>query len=352
MQRILLFLVLLFLGQTVSAQDYQFSQFFASPLTLNPALTGLFPGRYRVAINHRSQWGQSLETPFSTSAFAADFHYYVNPNKRRYSDAFGVGVLFVSDRVTEINFNTNQMMLGGAYHKSLDAKNESILSLGVQVGVVQRNISYDQLTFEDEFDGTTGYAGGTTGEELPANNFAFGDYQLGLSYSYSPRRSTAIFLGVALHHVGEPEQSFFEEITQGEEIEVSNLLHRRYSAYFNLRIPAGRNLEISPRIYYRQQGPHATANAGTNLRFLINDTNGTAFHLGAWARPARSQETYTLDSATGLVGLEISNFLLGLSYDVGLNSQQVNRRHQGAFELSISYLGQSEEDEAVPCPKF
>jgi hypothetical protein len=40
----------------VSAQDPNFSQFFASPLTLNPALTGKFDGVYRVAGNYRNQW--------------------------------------------------------------------------------------------------------------------------------------------------------------------------------------------------------------------------------------------------------------------------------------------------------
>ena len=33
---------------TTYGQDRLFSQFYASPLTLNPALTGAFEGRYRV----------------------------------------------------------------------------------------------------------------------------------------------------------------------------------------------------------------------------------------------------------------------------------------------------------------
>ncbi|HNA97235.1 MAG TPA: type IX secretion system membrane protein PorP/SprF, partial [Chitinophagaceae bacterium] len=39
-----------------NAQDPNFSQFFASPLTLNPALTGKFDGTFRVAGNFRNQW--------------------------------------------------------------------------------------------------------------------------------------------------------------------------------------------------------------------------------------------------------------------------------------------------------
>ena len=40
------------LVSTVNAQDPNFSQFFASPLTLNPALTGKFDGTFRVAGNY------------------------------------------------------------------------------------------------------------------------------------------------------------------------------------------------------------------------------------------------------------------------------------------------------------
>ena len=334
------------------AQDYHFSQFFAAPLTLNPALTGIFSGNYRVALSHRSQWGQVLETPFTTTAFSADFRYYINPKKRRYKDAFGVGVNFASDRLSEFNYSVNQIMLGGAFHKSLDPRNNQTLSLGFQFGVVQRNVSYDQLSFEDTFDGTSTYIDGATAEELPANNYAFGDFQLGVNYAYAPKNKAAIFLGGAVHHFNRPEQSFYEEITQGEEIEVTLLLNRRYSAYANFQLPLARGSTISPRVYAFVQGPHVVTNAGSNLRFLLNDTNGAALHLGAYLRGVGNADNFGVDSAVGMFGFEINSFLLGLSYDAGLNGLQTNPRHRGAFEINLAYLGKSNDDEAVPCPKF
>jgi type IX secretion system PorP/SprF family membrane protein len=334
------------------AQDYHFSQFFSSPLSLNPALTGLFPGNYRVALTNRSQWAQSLETPFSTTAFSADFSYYVNPKKRQYKDAFGVGVIFASDRLPEINYSVNQIMLGGAFHKSLDPKNNQTLSVGFQYGVVQRNVSYDQLSFEDSFDGTSTYVDGLTGEELPGNNYAFGDFQLGLNYAYAPRNRTSVFVGAAMHHVNEPEQSFYYEATRGEDIEVTNTLDRRYSFYINFEIPVGRGISLSPRVFTFMQGPHLVTNAGSNIRFLVDESNGSALHIGAYVRTVGNESSFGVDSGVGMVGLEINNFMVGVSYDAGLNSLHTNRRHQGAFELNIAYLGKSNDDEAVPCPKF
>ncbi len=334
------------------AQDQHFSQYFASPLTLNPALTGLYDGRYRMSFIYRDQWRRSLDNPYSTFSGAADFRYAVNPRKRAYKDAFGVGVLFYSDRIAEINFSTNQFMLSAAYHKSLSKNNEHTLSLGLQFGIAQRNVSYDQLTFEDEFNGTTGYNLGTTGERLPENNFAFGDYQIGLNYAFVPKKGAAIYAGAAMHHVGEPEQSFFFEATQDDDVQVTSTLFRKYSAYVNFRLPVGRDLQVSPRALVYSQGEHLSFVAGSNLRVLMNANNGTAVHFGAWARPTKGIDGFMMDSAIGFFGLEMGGVLLGMSYDIGIHPVNTNYRHRGAFELSVAYLGQQEELDAVLCPKF
>lgn len=352
MKHFLTLITILGLSLSCTGQDHQFSQFFSTPLGLNPALTGLFQGRYRVSLANRSQWGQVLETPYQTTAFASDFHFFVNPKKRRYKDAFGAGVQFVSDRVTEFNYSVNQMMVSGAFHKSLDPRNNQSLSLGFQLGVVQRNVSYDQLTFEDAFDGTSTFITGGSGEDLPANNYAFGDYQIGLNYSYAPLNATTYLIGAAVHHVGQPEQSFFAEATRGDEIQVTNVLDRRYSIYSNLGLYISREVTVSPRVYAFTQGPHSMVNAGSSIRFLFNDSSGAALHLGAYLRGVGNDTGFGLDSAIGQLGLELANFLVGFSYDASINGLRTNPRHRGAFELNVAYLGKGDDDDAVPCPTF
>ena len=93
-------------------------------------------------------------------------------------------------------------------------------------------------------------------------------------------------------------------------------------------------------------------NAGTNIRFLVNDIRGMALHIGGWARPVRdATNTVGLDAVVGMVGIEYDNFLLGISYDVHLNQLNLNRNGQGALEVSIAYLGEY-ENETIQCPKF
>src|SRR5215469_6509866 len=72
------------------AQDPGFSQFFASPLTLNPALTGKFNGVVRVAGNYRNQW-PAINNAFITSTIAVDAPILVG--KLPENDTWGIGVM-------------------------------------------------------------------------------------------------------------------------------------------------------------------------------------------------------------------------------------------------------------------
>ena len=51
---LLTFALLFFIS--LNAQDIHFSQFYASPLTLNPAMTGFVNGDCRAGVIYRNQW--------------------------------------------------------------------------------------------------------------------------------------------------------------------------------------------------------------------------------------------------------------------------------------------------------
>ncbi|MEL7221342.1 MAG: PorP/SprF family type IX secretion system membrane protein [Bacteroidota bacterium] len=342
-----------FLVGSIFAQDQHFSQFYASPLTLNPALTGALEGKYRVSMIYRDQWRNALDNPYQTYSAAADFRYKLRQYKKRYRDAFGVGVVFYNDKVNEINFSTNQIMLSSAFHKALNPESNQFLSLGVQLGMVQRNINYDQLSFDDQFNGTDLFSD-PTAEAFPENNFAFSDFQVGLHYSYAPRGKAGVFAGLAMHHILEPEISFFyRELPDDDKDErLSQTLYRKYSGHFNLRLPLGDKVLFQPRAQFASQGPHFSMNVGASFRFLANEISGTAIHLGSWFRPARNvNKDWGTDAVVAMIGIEHENFLLGFSYDISAQQLGINSRNQNSFEISVAYLGEY-EDETVLCPKF
>ena len=351
MKQALLSSIFFFLFLSISsAQDFHFTQFYASPINLNPALTGTISGKYRLSAIYRSQWGNVLETPRSTYSGAADFRFPIQKFKQRYRDAAGLGILFNSDNFGFTGVTNNQMFLSGAFHKSLNASNDQFLTIGGQFGIAQVNVNYSDLSFQDQFNGRDGYTFGTF-EILPENNFAYTDFNVGINYSYAPEEGLRLFVGAAMSHILTPQVSFFFN-EEEEETSYSNTLFRKYTVNLSLDLPLSENIYLSPRLLAQFQGPHLATTAGTNFRFLLNEASGTALHLGGWVRlVGNDDDSISPETAVILLGIEYSNLIFGFSYDMNLDDLSTTRIGQGAFEFSVAYLG-AFENEIVVCPKF
>jgi hypothetical protein len=71
LKNIYLLIFVLHIQLHLFAQDPHYSQFFASPLTLNPANTGNFNGSLRVATNIRNQLSE-FQNAYSTKTISLD----------------------------------------------------------------------------------------------------------------------------------------------------------------------------------------------------------------------------------------------------------------------------------------
>ncbi len=78
MNRILLSLWIFFVFCTLSlsGQDIHHSQFYTSPLNLNPGLTGVFNGDQRLSLNYRRQWFVEDIVRYMTVAGSFDMKFY------------------------------------------------------------------------------------------------------------------------------------------------------------------------------------------------------------------------------------------------------------------------------------
>ena len=339
------------LTASLHAQDQHFSQFYAAPLTFNPALTGAFNGRYRLGIIYRDQWRRVLDYPNVSYAGSVDLRFGLSSRRKRVRDAVGGGVVFYSDKFSGLGFSTNQIAVSGAFHKSLSNRGDQFLSLGFQAGIAQRNINYENISFEDQFSG--GGFDDPTAEVLPENNFSYGDFAVGLNYAVAPAGRTALYAGVAIHHILEPQVSFYFDPDEDDpDRNGDNRLLRKYTAHLTLQIPLSQGVQLLPRGLFYLQGPHMALTGGANFRFVLNDINGIALHVGAAVRPVRDEvSNLQLESAIGMAGIEFKNFLFGFSYDANLDDVAVMGNRRNAFEISIAYLGDY-DTETVLCPKF
>lgn len=335
-------LIICFYSIASIAQDKHFSQFYSNPMSMNPAMSGLFDGRYRIGVNYRDQGRGSLDFPFRTFAGSFDLKFEI-PRQSQYKDYYGIGLLFYTDRVSGFEFNTTNLGISAAYHKALNPESNQYLSLGFQGGVVQRTVNYDNFIFQDQFNGTTGFTYNTR-EPLPDNTRAFGDYSVGLQYTSAPSNKLSYYIGATLQHIGAPR------ITLKEYSNVANSkLYRLYSGYVGVNIPVGYNLQLAPKLYVASQGPHLEMVGGNNFRFLLADK--TALITGPWVRFVKNDKStnpYSFSDFIGLVGIEYNKIVVSVSYDYSFTAY---RNKFGAMELSISYIGSYDDDDDF-CPRF
>src|SRR5690606_28216911 len=140
MKKLLLFCCTWVLIFAVKAQDFHYSQFYAAPLYLNPALTGSTEFS-RVGVNYRKQW-PGLAQDFS--AYSAYFDHYS-------FDLDSVMVVAVNSfRESNMNISSNDVSLFYSYN--LQLAEAWAFRFGGQASWVQRYATLDNLIFGDQID--------------------------------------------------------------------------------------------------------------------------------------------------------------------------------------------------------
>ena len=350
--RILFAILGLILSCSAISQDSQFSQFYANPQYLNPALTGSHSGTYRVNVNYRDQWDGALNTPFSTTSVGGDVKYDIrSPGSfRTGNDLVALGIQFFSDRVGLLNYNTTQLSLFGAYHKLLDKETIQYLSVGLQLGIAQRGISITNLTFQDEFNGVDQF-NFPTQEILPANSQVAPDVSVGLHYSITPKKNNSYYFGVAYQHLNQPNISFFDrDLITTQDFEAFNL-DARFTAHASASFPIGPGTSIEPRTIFLSQGQSQSAVFGANLRYELVDSEEFSTHLGFWMRSSRSLSTWQPTDFIVSAGIGKNGLLVGLSYDANVRNLTGTTLGTNTIELSVTYIGNHENGNKF-CPEF
>src|SRR5664279_1851683 len=189
---------LLLMSFFANAQDPHFSQFFASPLTLNPALTGKFDGTLRVAGNYRNQW-PAFNNVYTTSTLSVDFG--ILKNKLPDFDTWGVGILALTDKAGSGVLTNNYIGLSTSYHKALDEDGFQQLGIGFQGMYGQKQLNTGKLLFEDQLT-PFGFTGVT--QEIFNNNnlnIKYLDVNAGLMYSSSTNEQNNFYIGASMYHI-------------------------------------------------------------------------------------------------------------------------------------------------------
>jgi type IX secretion system PorP/SprF family membrane protein len=330
------------------AQDKLFTQACAHPVDLNPALSGAIEGRYRITIAYRDQWRSLIESQYTTIGIYGDIK--IIPEKRS-DDFFGAGFSLIADRTAIYNVNQNILSLYGSYHKSLNKSKRQYLSAGLNMGVAQRNINYEEIYFNDQFNGLDQYSLGTA-EILPSNNFAFLDIGLGVTYMSELSDYSSLSFGVSVDHLPGSSISFYNHSIY-QDIEYPDAkIERKMTLFLSMELASNETVSVLPRIYWQKEGPHQMLSAAALVKFDLTNYDNQALHLGGGMRFNQTATSSLSPSAYYLMtAYEMEGLLIGLSHDFNATSLGSQSPGKGAFELSISFTGLY-ENESNMCPTF
>lgn len=327
------------LSVSASAQDWHWSQFYYSPMTQNPALTGNMTGTARVGLNYRSQWG-SISAPnvYSTPSVWADFQMM---RGRFRGNSMGAGLLVLNDVAGDANLSTMHVVGSLSYHQSLDGTNNYHLSFGIQGGITQKGIDPGKLFFGNQFTGK-GFDNTIYSNENLITTTIYPEIAMGVAFSGQLNRYSQINFGIGAFHLNKPNESLKASVTLNE-------LYTKYVMHGGGTFGFNNKIYIFPALEYEYQGPsqEALGGMGIGMNFTENKRKvGTVIYVGAFAR-------YN-DAAIATIGMITKSLKCGVSYDITTSTLANPTNGQGGFEIAIIYnnLVQAKTMRKTYCPKF
>lgn len=327
----------------ISAQDIHFSQFYMSPLNLNPAMTGVMNCNHRVAINYRNQWASILnQNAFNTFSASYDQRIAVG----RY-DYFGLGGTVWADKAGSLGFSTVQPRLSGSYAKKMGGyrRKAHYLSFGADLGFSNRNLNVLNAQWGSQHDGAGGFNPNLPQEIVDNPNFWFADMSAGLLWFSVFDEFNNFYIGGAFSHLNRANVSFLRENVP---------LYNKITLHAGGEFTIADRTSLLPGIVTFLQGPSFQVNGGTSFKFLLGNSRrySQAFQLGAWARLSNRLDSKHLDAIILSTRFDYEQFTIGFSYDVNTSNLRAATNGNGAFEFSLLYKVCGPERRGVYCPNF
>jgi type IX secretion system PorP/SprF family membrane protein len=313
---------------SIQAQDFHLSQYDASPLFLNPAMTGMFDGKYRVHLHYRTQWSTISTKPFTTTGAAFDM-----PVKK-----MGVGLQVMNHRAGSGSYNSLSALLSLSYDLA-SRTNMHHLAVGIQAGIVQKSVSGDKLLFGNQYDAANGGGFNTaisSGETFKNTNFIVPLVNAGLLYYFAKSNARLNpFFGLSAFNLTQPEETFFE---------TGSKLPIRYYVHGGIKINVNEKIQLLPKVIYMKQLDNQEITASLLLHYFMKDAD-TYFIIGPTYRHK--------DAAIIEVGIKKGPYTVRISYDINTSPLKTVSYYRGGFEASFTYtVGNHKINPAINCPRI
>ena len=295
----------------LKAQDSQFTQFYAAPMYLNPALTGE-TNKQRLVANYRNQYS-GIAKGFQT--YMASYDYNLSGFNS------GIGFHVLQDKAGTGGLTLNQIGFNYAYLIKINSSMK--LRFGTNLSYNQQKIDFNKLKFNDQF--ITGSAQSMDAANFQQNNYL--DFSAGSFFS-----ANNYWVGLSLKHMNKPTSSL---TGKSSSLPVTTSFHGGYRFLLENESEDQIKQHITTAFHFKHQQKYNQLDVGLYYFY-------SPFSVGLWYRGLpliKHTSSYTnSESLALLIGIDIDkyNMKIGYSYDATISSLGISNS-LGSHEISLKY---------------
>ena len=321
--------------RSLNAQDPSFSQFFSSPLNINPALTANINADWRLISNLRDQW-IGPASPYVTGTVSYDSKIFQNkiPNVETEGNIIGVGGMLMFDHAMSGVVKSTYASLDLSYNIKISEPDYYTERLGIGFGAIygRRNIDFSRVDFEEQFTGSGFNTNLPTGEAALSNTKGYFSASAGLVYSYRTEKSN-FDVGVAEFHLNKPKQTFLAD--ENQVLAVRRVAHANFETFLNNR------LVLNTNAIYQYQDQAKYFSVGGALGYYLDGAQ-TMLNAGVWY--------WSKNAIIPYLGIGYKDFQFGFSYDMTTSKLNQATRKPNTWEISLILRGSTKPPAVIPCP--
>ena len=315
------------------SQDLHFSQYFNTPLLINPANTGFNPDYdFRLGANYRNQFA-NVGNPYQTMSVWGDTKLFTD----RFENGWmGVGGSLLKDVAGAGSLSSTSGYASIAYHQMLGYN--SLLSGGFGLGFTSKRIDVSKLTFDNQWNGRFFDVTVPSNEPFAYSQTAYLDLQVGLNYAFFASENAYFNAGVSINHLNTPSESFFDPTVS------NNRVQRRYTAFVNGSFKLQDIWIVNPNIYVSKMGNAWETVLGFNAQRDLTGDGVSQLIVGLYYR--------NKDAVIPMLGYEVNDLRITVNYDATISTLSSQNATRGAYEISIVKSGifPSSAGRSVRCP--
>ena len=328
--------ILLLVSGKTEAQDVHFTQFYSSPLYLNPAFTGAGVCS-RISTTYRNQW-PGVPNGYRSSLVSYDHHFH--------KQNLGAGLMIENDVAGTGGLRRTVINPLVAYEVRISRSTTIRAGFKPSFGMV--SVNFEDLLFGDQIA-----RGGPTGNiatiENPTVNVSYVDFGAGgLIYS---RKA---WFGFSANHFIQP----FEGLSTSDD-------ESFLPAYMNIHGGYKHELNPNARKAVDEASIFGSFNYRTQREFDQVDLGfyyaKSVFTIGFWYRGLPGVKAYkpgygNSDAVAVILGLKTHRFHIGYSYDYTIS--KLTNASFGSHEISLSQQlcnpkkRRRKPKSWTPCPSF